>query len=208
MSSYEKEIQDKIDKGTELPDKLDISLLKYFWQASPLSSSRMDTIPKFLRKIDVLKNFSDNELRILSQSFHFRIFRDGEVVFSQKDVGVGLYFIFNGQIDVKVGTEHSQDENIVLTLDKFDYFGELALLQESSVRNATAVSRDTTQLLGIFKPDVEHLIENHPVVATKLLQSISVIIANRLYSVTQELKRVKHKLKQQESDSAKNTEKN
>lgn len=207
MSSYEKDIQDKIEKGTELPDKLDISLLKYFWQASPLASSRMDTIPKFLRKIDVLKNFSDNELRILSQSFHLRVFTDGEVIFSQKDIGVGLYFIYSGQVDVKVGKEEEQDENIVLTLDKHDYFGELALLQEGSVRNATAVSRDTTQLLGIFKPDVEHLIENHPVVATKLLQSISVIIASRLYSVTQELKRVKHKLNQLEADSAKNTEK-
>jgi CRP/FNR family transcriptional regulator, cyclic AMP receptor protein len=206
--SYEKDIQDKIDTKGDLPEKLDISLLKYFWQASPLSGSRPDTVPKFLRDIDVLKNFSDNELRILSQSLHLRVFTDGEVIFSQKDIGVGLYFVYSGQVDVRVEKEVDEDENIIITLDKNDYFGELALLQEGSVRNATAVSRDTTQLLGIFKPDVEHLIESYPVVATKLLQSISVIIANRLYSVTQELKRVKHRLNQMEAESAKALEKN
>jgi len=208
MNSYEKEMHQKIESNSQLPDKLDISLLKYFWQASPLSGSRMDSIPKYLRKIDVLKNFSDNELRVLSQSMHLRVFTDGEVIFNQKDIGVGLYFIYSGQVDVKVENEEDRNENIVLTLDKHDYFGELALLQEGSVRNATAVSRDTTQLLGIFKPDVEHLIESYPVVATKLLQSISVIIANRLYSVTQELKRTKYKLNQLEAESAKNAEKN
>ena len=206
--SYEKDIQDKIDTKGDLPEKLDISLLKYFWQASPLSGSRPDTVPKFLRDIDVLKNFSDNELRILSQSLHLRVFTDGEVIFSQKDIGVGLYFVYSGQVYVRVEKEVDEDENIIITLDKNDYFGELALLQEGSVRNATAVSRDTTQLLGIFKPDVEHLIESYPVVATKLLQSISVIIANRLYSVTQELKRVKHRLNQMEAESAKALEKN
>ncbi len=203
--SYEKEIQDKIESKGEMPDKLDISLLKYFWQASPITGSRPDTVPKYLRNIDVLKNFSDNELRILSRSLHLRVFTDGEVIFSQKDIGVGLYFIYSGQVDVKVENEVDEDENIVLTLDKNDYFGELALLQEGSVRNATAVSRDTTQLLGIFKPDVENLIESYPVVATKLLQSVSVIIANRLYSVTQELKRVKHRLNQMEAESAKSS---
>ncbi|MCO4792630.1 MAG: cyclic nucleotide-binding domain-containing protein [Bacteriovoracaceae bacterium] len=205
MESYEKGINTKVESGQALPEKLDISLLKYFWQASPIAGSRIDTIPKFLRKIDVLKNFSDNELRVLSQWLHLRVFSDSEIIFKQKDIGVGLYFIYSGQVDVKVENDDTAEENIVLTLDKNDYFGELALLQEGSIRNATAVSRDTTQLLGIFKPDVENLIESYPVVATKLLQSISVIVANRLFSVTQELKRAKHKLHQMEVDSAKTT---
>ena len=109
-----------------------------------------------------------------------------------------LYFVYHGQVDVIVESENidneESQENIIITLDRGNYFGELALLQEVSIRNATAIAREKTQLLGIFKPDVEHLIETYPTVATKLLQSISIIIANRLYSVTQELKRLKHKI--------------
>ena len=70
--SYEEEINKSLEKGEELPRKLDISMIKYFWQANPLSSSNGENIPKFLKGIEVLKNFSDNELRILSQYMHIR----------------------------------------------------------------------------------------------------------------------------------------
>jgi CRP/FNR family transcriptional regulator, cyclic AMP receptor protein len=212
--SYENEINDSIKGEGELPEKLDIGLLKYFWQSSPITGRLGDNVPKFLRKIDVLKNFTDNELRILSQSMHRRNFSDSEVIFKQKETGIGLYFVYQGLVDVIVegqtSTRRSEDEhdedNIIITLDKFDYFGELALLQEQSIRNATAIARDKTVLLGIFKPDVESLIESHPIIATKLLQSISIIVANRLFTVTQELKRLKHKIIKLEAECEKHKE--
>ena len=71
--SYEEEINQKISEKDELPEKLDISMIKYFWQASPLSRSGTDSIPRFLRKIRVLKNFSDTELHTLSRYLHRRI---------------------------------------------------------------------------------------------------------------------------------------
>lgn len=197
--SYEKEISKKIDNDEALPKKLDISMLKYFWQANPISSVKGDNIPKFLRKIKVLKNLSDNELRLLSHSLHLRSFENEEVVFRQHDLGVGFYFVYSGNVDVTVDSGKEKGEgksNYLLSLDKHDYFGELALLQDSSMRNATVVARGSTQLLGLFKPDIEALISNHPIVAAKLLQSISLIIANRLFSVTREVRELKYKLSQ------------
>lgn len=197
--SYEKEINQKIENNEQLPKKLDISMVKYFWQANPLSSVKGGNIPKFLRGIEVLKNFSENELRILSQFMHLRRFENKEVVFRQHDLGVGFYFLYVGNVDVIVDSnneESSENSNYLLSLEKGDYFGELALLQENSTRNATVVSRGNTELLGIFKPDVENLIDNHPVVAAKLLQSVSLIIANRLFSVTREVRELKYKLSQ------------
>jgi CRP/FNR family transcriptional regulator, cyclic AMP receptor protein len=209
--SFEKEINDSVRRGNALPTKLDIGLLKYFWQSSPITGGRRNNVPKFLREIGVLKNFTDNELRILSQFLHKRNFSDSEIIFKRKDTGIGLYFVYQGMVDVIVDGQNSSrregdetiDENIIITLDKFDYFGELALLQDQSIRNATAVAREKTILLGIFKPDVEHLIESHPIIATKLLQSVSIIVANRLFSVTQELKRLKHKIVKLEAECEK-----
>lgn len=200
--SYEKNINEKIEKGEELPEKIDISMIKFFWQVNPLSSRKGKSIPKFLRKIEVLKNFSENELRILSRFMHIRTFENKEVIFRQHDMGVGFYFIYNGNVDVQV--DEAPDDlkdaaNYLLSLDKYDYFGELALLQKYSQRNATVTSRGHTELLGIFKPDVETLIANHPVVAAKLLQSVSLIISNRLFSVTREVKELKYKLAQAEA---------
>ncbi|MFT6068659.1 MAG: CRP-like cAMP-binding protein [Bacteriovoracaceae bacterium] len=199
--SYEKEITSKIEKNEDLPKKLDISMVKYFWQANPLSSRKGSNLPKFLRRIEVLKNFSDNELRILSKFMHLRTFENKEVVFRQHDLGVGFYLVYSGHVDVIVDSDKESDSersNYLLSLERRDYFGELALLQENSARNATVIARGNTELVGIFKPDVELLISNYPIVAAKLLQSVSLIIANRLFSVTREVRELKYKLSQAE----------
>lgn len=196
--SYEKEINERIEKGKVLPEKLEISVLRYFWQSNPLVGKKTDSIPRFLRKIDVLSNFSENELRILSKYLHIRRFHAGETIFLQGDLGVGFYLIYNGYTDIIVSSndeeEAGADSRHILTLEKGDYFGELALLQEISVRNASAVSRQGCELLGLFKPDVEELINHYPVIAAKLLQSISLIVANRLFSLTREVQELKYKL--------------
>lgn len=198
--SYEEKIKDKITTGDDLPKKLEISVLRYFWQSNPVINKKSDSIPRFLRKIDVLNNFSENELRILSKHLHLRRFAPGEVVFKQGDLGVGFYLIFSGYTDIIVEVNSLENEQQdkgtkhVLTLEKYDSFGELALLQENSVRNASAISRQGCELLGIFKPDVEEMINSYPLVAAKLLQSVSLIVANRLFSLTREVQQLKFKL--------------
>lgn len=198
--SYEDKINTKIKSGDHLPKKLEISVVKFFWQSNPIISKKSASIPRFLRRIDVLKNFSENELRILAKYLHLRKFSPGEIIFKQGELGVGFYLIYSGYADIiveansldndpeKKGTRH------VLTLEKSDYFGELALLQENSVRNASAISRQGCELLGIFKPDVEELISTHPLIAAKLLQSVSLIVANRLFSLTREVQELKYKI--------------
>jgi len=206
VESYEKEVKRLVEEGEELPKKLDISLVRYFWEASPMSDKRSNSVPRYLKKIKVLNNFTDNELRIFSKYMHLRTFNSREKVFSQNDLGMGLYFIYSGQVDVIVekdpytspSEKEAESASHILALEKFDYFGELALLQEHSIRNATVVARDQVELLGIFKPDLENLINDHPVIGTKFIQAISIIITNRLFSLTKEVKRLKYKLKQHE----------
>ena len=197
MGSYEKDIDSKIHNKQELPKKLDISILKYFWQSSLLSSERKSAIPYFLRNVESLKNFSDNELRVLSKYLHLRSFTENEAVFEQGDRGVGFYYIMAGEIELDASEIDLTSEYVevtdgdkkrhIATLEKYDHFGELALLQENSIRTASARTKSETLLVGIFKPDMEEMIVEAPVVAGKLLQSISVILANRLANVTLEL---------------------
>ncbi len=52
-------------------DKVNIPTVKYFWQASPLSSKKNDNIPRFLRSLNVFTGFSDYELNHDSE-FYFR----------------------------------------------------------------------------------------------------------------------------------------
>lgn len=208
-SSYEKKINSGDDQNSLSQEKVDIPFLKYFWQAGPFVSSKNQNVPKFLKKIHVLKNFTDYELYTLSRYFHLRTFGNKEVIFKQGDTGIGFYFIYSGHVDIIVEKDQllapEDDErpttNHIITLEKFDYFGELALLQENSVRNATAVAKDSCSLMGIFRPDIDELIVENPIVAAKLLQSVSFIIGNRLFLLTNEIRRLKHKIALEEKKS-------
>ncbi len=209
MTSYETRIKESIENGQALPEKLDINTLKYFWQLSPFTKSRKHTVPRFLSKLKVMQNFSDMELKVLSKYLHHRTFAPDEVIFKQNEDGIGFYFLYSGQVDIFVPADDPTLDNEeiadikrhIVTLEKGEYFGELALLQEKSVRSAECVAKNVVELLGIFKPDVEELIKQHPIVAAKLLQSISMIIANRLYSITREVGELKYKICQMEKNS-------
>ncbi len=196
MSTYENEVKEQSANG-EVDGKLNIGTLKYFWLSSSLSPRRKEGIPKFLRNIYVLKNFTDNELRILSKFLHRRVFSRDEVIFEEGDIGFGFYLVLKGHVEINVKNvlETENNSTILGHLERYDYFGELALLEDNSKRSATAVTKDETILLGIFKPDLDDLIDCYPRVAAKLLQSISLIVANRLSLVTNEMKILKEKLK-------------
>ncbi len=203
MNSYE---QDRQGQGADSREKkIDLSLLKYFWQAGPLNFSKQDSIPRFLRKIKVLKNFSDGELYILSKYLNERNFRRSEIIFQQGDVGIGFYLIFSGQVEISVDDNKFEVDDDMpqgkysLNLERHDFFGELALLQENAIRNATATAKDDCILFGIFRPDLDDLILQYPVVAARLLQSVSMIIANRLFFLTQEVRFLKTKLENREA---------
>lgn len=180
--SYENEAKKKASEGNLNFDRLDLGVLKYLWQSGPFSLANKENIPRFLTKVPVLNSFSDNELRIFSKFLHKRQFNTGEVIFRQGDAGYGFYFVFSGAVNVlhTAGTGNEQREHILATLEHYQYFGEMGLLQEYNRRNASVIATGPTTLIGLFKPDLETLLDAYPVVGAKFLREISLILANRL----------------------------
>lgn len=186
-------------------DRLKIPSLKYFWQVSPLSGGKVNNIPKFLRALKVFEQFTDYELKVFSSFIHERHYSNDEVVIKEGDTGFGFYIIFNGNIEIFANRTRVDDgkvetyDQFIIRLSKFEYFGELALLEQQSKRNASALSKGSSTLLCIFKPDLEEMIDRHPVVGAKFLQAIALIVAMRFNSVTLELRNMKDQIKVLES---------
>lgn len=199
--SFEKNLESKFASG-EKEERLKIPMLKYFWQASPLAVNRGSSIHQFLKQISMFKNFSDFEIWTLTKYMHMRKFSPREIVFKEGDSGLGFYVIFEGRIEIyskrAEDIEDSEKVSRVADLHKYDYLGELSIIDSSRARNATAVASEATSLLAIYKPDLDELIENHPIVAAKFLQSVAIIISNRFYAVTNDLKLLKEKLERLE----------
>jgi CRP/FNR family cyclic AMP-dependent transcriptional regulator len=198
--SYEKEIRDKSERGEPLGERLDIPLLKYMWDASPLSFFSKESYHDFFKKISVLNSFSDNEIRLFTKFLHRREFMANETIFRQGDTGYGFYFIHTGAVEVFANHNPQVDGHgeFVIRLEKRQFFGEMGLLEEFNRRSATVVASENTILLGIFKPDLDRMLEVHPVMGAKFLRETALIMANRMGQLTREIIALKKRIKELE----------
>lgn len=199
--SYEKEMRDKMTQGESTSDRLDIPLLKYLWDASPLSFMAKESYHDFFKKISVLSSFSDNEVRLFTKYLHRREFTNNEVIFRQGDSGYGFYFIFSGSVNIYSNHQTLNPDDpgdLIVRLEKRQYFGEMGLLEEFNRRSATIIAAENTILLGIFKPDLERMLEMHPVLGAKFLRETALIMANRMGQLTREIISLKKKMKELE----------
>ncbi len=190
MGSYESELKEKREKGHLVDGKLDITLIKYVCQASPLTFKKAENIPHFFKQVEILNTFSDREVWQFTKFLRRRVFSADELVFKQGDSGYGFYFIVSGSVnvmsDLGTKTENPHGE-FVIKLGEFQYFGEMGLLEDFNRRGATVIANEKTVLLGIFKPDLEELIEQYPVVGAKFLREISLVMATRMSQLSAEV---------------------
>ncbi len=199
--SYEKEEIERNGRGELANDRLDIPLLKYMWDASPLAFlTSKESYHEFFKKISVLQSFSDNEVRLFTKFLHRREFTANEIIFKQGDSGYGFYFIFSGAVNI-FSSQQIQGEDLgdlVIRLEKRQYFGEMGLLEEFNRRSASVVAAENTILLGIFKPDLERMLEMYPVLGAKFLRETALIMANRMGQLTREIVAMKKRVKELE----------
>lgn len=201
MNSEEEESKQSFERSEtdHVKARLNIPALKYFWQASPLATNKKKSIPKFLRSLRVFSHFTDYELKTFSRFIHERKLSPDEIIIKEGDSGFGFYIIFNGTVDIYTQKTRLVDqttenyEHFVVRLSKYEYFGELSLLEKQNKRNASAIAKTNSTLLAIYVPDIEELIERYPVVGAKFLQAISLIVATRFNSVVEELQHMKEK---------------
>jgi len=95
-----------------------------------------------------------------------RTFSAGETVTSEGSSGVGFFVIESGNAKVTVGGADRR------TLGPGDYFGEVALLNESA-RTATITADSDLKCYGLTSWEFRPLVETQPSIAWKLLQAMS-----------------------------------
>jgi CRP/FNR family transcriptional regulator, cyclic AMP receptor protein len=198
--SYEKDIMEKMESGEGNSDRLDIPILKYLWDASPLSFGSKENYHDFFKKISVLSSFSDNEVRIFTKYLHRREFTADEIIFRQGDSGYGFYFIYSGSVNIYASQKPNSEDlgDLVIRLEKRQYFGEMGLLEEFNRRSASVVAAENTVLLGIFKPDLDRMLELHSVIGAKFLRETALIMANRMGQLTRDIINLKKKVRELE----------
>lgn len=98
-------------------------------------------------------------------------FEAGSVIFREGDLGSEMYIIQRGhvRISLKVGGR----ERELAVLEKGDFFGEIALLDESPARSATATAIDDVEVLELTSGDLDQILRRKPDIAVRMMTKLS-----------------------------------
>jgi len=163
---------------------IDIFTNNSFWKNIFKAKNQHNDVIDVLRKMPPFQELSSVNLLTIYKLMHQRVYKTNEMIFHQGDPGTGLYIIISGQVAIKqIDGDKSWD---LAKLVSGDFFGELALLDDEP-RSATAIALENTQVIVIFKPDLDSFIQNNPKEGIKILKGISHIMAVRLRNLNQDL---------------------
>ena len=110
-----------------------------------------------------------------------------------------MYIIQEGEVSITLGGKEGEQRELV-SLGEGDFFGELALLDESP-RSANAICKSDCALIGFFRPDLFELIEKKASLGIKIVLKLSEIVAMRLRNTDKELTRLKAEVESLEKKS-------
>jgi len=168
-------------------------MIQYLWENVLRKKSDENNVLSFLKNSFLFKDLSAGEMEFLAHIVHVRHYEPGEKIFKQGDPGVGMYLIFNGNIDIimhdpSFELKSTEAQEIFITrLDKGDFFGELSLIEEPSYRSATAVAINKSTLIGFFKPDLLQVIQRNPLTGNKISLRLAEILGKRLRETTEKV---------------------
>lgn len=160
-----------------------------------------------LKENILFTDLSSKQLKFVTNIVHLRKFRTSEVVFHQGEVGVGMYIIASGHVNITV-EETISDKNksphgiIITKLVSGDFFGELSLVEENGRRSATAIAGEDTSLIGFFKPDLLEILERRPGIGVKIALRLGEVIGGRLKETTDRLSILEEQLTLLQSQSS------
>lgn len=153
-----------------------------------------ESIFSVLKKGPLFKGMNKSDLREFDRIIHRRNFAEGEVIFWEGEPGVGMYIVQDGTVAIYRQTAQEEKE-ILAELSRGEFFGELALLDESP-RSATAVAVENCEILGLYRPDLMGLIERKPRLGNKFLFQLALLIGERLKHTNEELQTLWNKLEE------------
>jgi len=143
-----------------------------------------------LKNIPLFQDLKSFELIKLSRTLHHRSFFQNEIIFREKEPGAGMYIVKSGQVKIFIKTNEGKEHELT-RLEKGDFFGEISLIDESP-RSAWAIALEDTELMGFFRSDLLNLMDRDPILSSKILMHLAMVIGKRLRQTNLDLKKIQY----------------
>jgi CRP/FNR family transcriptional regulator, cyclic AMP receptor protein len=157
------------------------------------------SVARILSENNLFKDLTKRELRFLENIVHERQYRKGEYIFQQGEIGVGMYIIAKGGVDISIFDNQpiigeTNKHVFVARLEAGDFFGELSLVEDNGRRSASAVAAEDSVLIGFFKPDLIEILDRSPSTGVKIIFRLAEVLGRRLKETTDKIRQLKKEL--------------
>jgi CRP/FNR family transcriptional regulator len=137
-----------------------------------------------LKKIDLFKNLSDEELKELEHYITTTMFRKKDDIFTEGDAPEWFYIVSTGKVKV-TKISHDGKEIILEIISPYDIFGGVAVLRNFPYP-ANAVAMEDSEILKISRKNLMRLVDRFP----NLMFCIALQLGDRMKSSFDSLKNI------------------
>jgi CRP/FNR family cyclic AMP-dependent transcriptional regulator len=124
-----------------------------------------------LDQVEIFHGLSKEELDALQKSSTTRAYPKNTVVIHEDDPADSLFVIETGRVKVYCSDKNGK-EFIMNTLGPGDYFGELALLDDSN-RSASIRTVEKCEFRIVMKSDFSAVMDDHPNITRQLIANLA-----------------------------------
>jgi NTE family protein len=118
----------------------------------------------------LLHGLSDSDIQKIISAATRRLFKSGEKLCLQYEIGESMFIILVGRVRLSVHRNNENEQTLDI-IQHGDHFGELSLLT-GSPRTATATALMDTTVLEIYKQNFYDLVKQVPQLSTNLSRTI------------------------------------
>lgn len=150
------------------------------------AGGRPDAPPLPFDQTDFFHGLPADEISELEKVLIRRDFKRTETLCREGDAGDRMWLILKGSVSVRITAETGEERRIA-GLGRGTTVGEMALI-ESGPRSATIVADEDVVCFELSRAGFETLLNDHPMLASRILRNLALEFARRLRRTSQDLR--------------------
>jgi CRP/FNR family cyclic AMP-dependent transcriptional regulator len=143
---------------------------------------------ELLQNSVLFKGSSTAEIELVLGLFQERQLKRNATIFTENMPAEALYIVKSGSVRITMMVGEGEEAGLLL-LGPGEFFGELALVQESN-RQVTARAETQVDLLVLTRKKFQTLLEREPRAAARILLVITRLLAMRIKAYSERLKEI------------------
>lgn len=135
-------------------------------------------INEFLKEIELFKDLTEDERKLLSEQIEIQTYAANSIVFAENTPRKNLFIIYEGEIELFKKTPFGEEKRLSF-FSKYDFLGEGALMDDSPHSTSGRTLLNST-LFQISRQKFMELFNENSALGAKILSRIARVISRRM----------------------------